>query len=93
MSIKWPEPKDPNEILDFFIDWSKRIDRDDSIESTTFTITEGTVVVESFSATGKIATVWLSGGQDGEIIPVLNRIITAGGRSMEQTILLEIASK
>ncbi len=92
-SIKWPEPKDPNEKVDFTVDWSKRLDTGDTIETTTFTVTEGTVTVDSSSASGKIATVWLTGGSSGEVCPVLNRIITVGGREMEQTILLEILSK
>ncbi len=92
-SIRWPDPKDPNERIDFVVDWSKRIDRDDSIASTTFTVTEGTVSAQTSTASGKLATVWLVGGQDGEVCPVLNRIVTVGGREMEQTILLEVMSK
>lgn len=93
MSLKWPEGKDQNEKLDFVVDWTNRLDKDDTIASTTFVVVEGQVTIDSTSANGKTTTVWLTGGQDGETCPILNRIVTTGGREMEYTILLDVVTK
>ena len=91
--VKWPEPKDPNERIDFVVDWSKRMDKDDTIASTTFNVVEGQVTVDDSSYDGKTATVWLVGGQHGETCPILNRIVTTAGREMEYTIYVDVVTK
>ncbi len=37
--------------------------------------------------------VWLAGGEDGETYAIVNRITTAGGRTMEQGVLLKVKTK
>jgi hypothetical protein len=90
MALTWPN-KDPNELLDYQIDWLPRL-VDDTIATSAWTIPAGlTNASETF--TNQTTTVWLSGGTIGETYSILNRITTAGGRTMDQTVNLTIASK
>lgn len=87
----WPF-KDPDEVLDYQVDWVKRLDGD-TISTSTFFIESGTVVIDSDSNTTTETAVFLSGGTiDGENL-VTNRIVTAGGRTMDQTMKLKIKAK
>lgn len=100
--LTWPM-KDPNEILDYQLDWadpeSPRLDLSDpahkeTLVSSVFSIVEGDVVIESqsFAATG-LTTVWLSGGTDGTLCEILNRVETSGGRTYDQSVRLRIRSR
>ncbi|MBN8987425.1 MAG: hypothetical protein J0H42_04215 [Rhizobiales bacterium] len=86
----WPR-KDPDEVLDYAIDWSARLDGD-TIATSQFTLPPG-IVANSSSNTTTTTTVWLSGGTDGETYLIQNRITTAGGRTMDQTMKLKIKSR
>lgn len=91
--MKWPN-KDPNEVLDYDLDWTYRLDGDTIAgSSSTFTVVTGTVVIDSQHNTTAVAKVWLSGGTDGETCEILNRVVTDGGRTMDQTVELKIKSR
>lgn len=91
----WPD-KDPNEILDYSVDWNPRLLDDDSIASSTWTIstTDGSLVIDSaVPAAAGITTVWLSGGTEGYSYVLTNRVITTDGRTMDQSLRLRIRSR
>jgi hypothetical protein len=92
MSLVWP-PKDPDEVLDYTIDWSERLDSD-TISTSTFTFTtQAGLVKDSDSKTTTTTTVWLSAGTLGEQGEILNRVVTSGGRTMDQTVKLKLRAK
>ena len=90
--IAWP-PKDPNEILDYQLQWV--LDTGEVLLTSTFSIVDGTVTIDrsSFVTPENIATVWLLGGTIGEVCHVLNRVTTRGGRTYDETAKLRIRSK
>ncbi|QDP20668.1 hypothetical protein [Bradyrhizobium cosmicum] len=112
----WPA-KDPDEILDYDLDWTMRLysadelalvapdllglvptselvpQPADTIASSSFTLPSGTLVANSSSYTSTHTKVWLAGGAEGESYLVQNRITTAGGRTMDQTVKLKVKSK
>lgn len=103
MALSWPF-KDPDEILDFDIDWTSRLLSADELEdgvttptdaiaTSTFTLSAGSLTkgVDTYSSTR--TKVWLSGGEEGESYQILNRITTTGGRTMDQTVKLKIKGK
>jgi hypothetical protein len=49
--------------------------------------------MNSQSKTNTKTTVWLSGGSEGVTYDILNRIVTNGGRTMDQTVELRVKSK
>lgn len=90
MTLTWPH-KDPDEVLDYQIDWSTRLGGD-TISSSEWTVPDG-LTEDSATNDTTTATIWLSGGVLGKVYEVQNRIVTAGGRTMDQTVLLAIATK
>jgi hypothetical protein len=89
-ALYWPD-KDPNEVLDYTVDWAARLDGD-VIVTSVWTV-PAPLVPSLESATGSATTVWLSGGVAGVIYPVLNRITTVAGRTMDQTTMLRVRDK
>ena len=85
-------PKDPDETLDYIVDWSARLGADDTISTSAFTVPAG-LTKDSDDNTTTTATVWLSGGTLGETYEILNRVTTAGGRTYDQTLKLKIKAK
>lgn len=90
MALTWPF-KDPDEVLDYSIDWSGRLGAD-TISTSTWTVPDG-ITKDSDDKSTTTTTLWLSGGTEGETYSFLNRIVTAGGRTMDQTVKLKIKSK
>ena len=94
MALAWPF-KDPDEVLDYGVDWDDRVESDE-IEASAWSFAtdpDGALVVDSseFGALG--TTVWLSGGTLGETYALTNHITTAVGREMDQTVKLKIKAK
>jgi len=90
MALTWPF-KDPDEVLDYEIDWSDRLGTD-TIATSTYTVPAG-ITKNSSTNDDTTTTVWLSAGTEGETYSILNRITTAGGRTMDQTVKLKVKSK
>jgi hypothetical protein len=96
------EPKDPSEVLDYTIDWNKTV-KDDNIGgadpvSEWFLPSNSSVQIRSEGGPGsthtqKTTTIWLTGGNEGDNIPITNRIHTTGGRVHYRTFLLSIRKK
>lgn len=87
----WPS-KDPDEVLDYQVDWSERLG-DDTIVTSAFTLEQAAgLTIDSQSNATKTATVWLSGGTNGDTGWLLNRITTAGGRTFDEVIQVAIVS-
>lgn len=94
MSMKWKTPKDPDEVLDYVVDYSSRMIPGDTIAAILeVSVVEGSVQIDSHSFTDNRLTVWLSGGTEGESCPILFRVTTQGGRLLDQTVTLKIKSK
>ncbi len=90
MALSWPF-KDPDEVLDYEIDWSARL-LTDTIVTSTWVVPTG-IVEDSTENTTTTTTIWLSGGTLGDVYEVLNRVVTAGGRTMDQSVKLKVKSK
>lgn len=91
MAISWPSFKDPDEVLDYQIDWSARLEAD-TITTSTWTVPDG-ITKNSDGKSNTATTIWLSGGVEGQTVTLINRIVTAGGRTMDQSVKLKIKAK
>lgn len=95
--LTWPA-KDPDEVLDYDIDWADpenpRLETGETLLTSEFSIVDGDVVIDSqeFVPSG-VATVWLSSGSSGSVCQILNRVTTSGGRTYDQTVKLRIRMK
>lgn len=96
MAKSWVTPKDPDERLDYFINWEARLDGDtidDSDWSLDASADPDDLVIDEVTVDGDKTYVWFTGGTVGQTYEVLNRITTVGGRIMDQTMKLKIKAK
>lgn len=95
MALFWPY-KDPDEVLDYSINWADRLDVD-TISTSVWMLAANTpdanlaFGVNSYSNTATV--IWLSGGTLGKDYHVTNRITTAAGRTMDQSVKIKIRHK
>ena len=94
MALQW-DSKDPNEVLDYQIDWGERLQTGETISTSTWTITgsDSVLVEDNNSISGENTVIWLSAGTLGVRYLLTNRITTSGGRTMDQSVRLKIQSK
>src|ERR1044071_2636418 len=103
MAKTWEEPKDPQEVADYGINWMSRLGTTKDIQTSVWTRVSGTVVLgdDDFSnddtdANGdpaKTTTIRLSGGTVGETCELLNHLVLSNGEEFEQTCKLRIKAK
>jgi len=79
--------KDPNEVADYQINWATKLVTD-TINTTTWVIPSG-ITKDSDSNTTQTTTISVSAGTDGTDYVLLNRIVTVGGKTWEDWILIE----
>ena len=89
--LNWPV-KDPNEVLDYEIDWTDRLVAGETISSYSWITESGTITIDSHSQAAGVVTAWLSGGTHGSSIVLTNRIVTNQGRTYDQSVRLRIKS-
>lgn len=83
--------KDPAAVLDYTIDWTDWLEAD-TISSSSWTVPTGLTKASEGSTTKK-ATVWLSGGTQARFYTVTNRVVTAGGRTDERSIVIVVEQR
>lgn len=90
----WPD-KDPDEVLDYSVEWAERLPIEDDITTSDWFLdtTDGNLVIDSVQRMGTLCTVWLSGGTLGYTYFITNRVSTADGRTMDQTVRLFIRKR
>jgi len=88
------DAKDPQELLDYRVDWSGPLGGD-TIVTSSWAVSEGTVTIGTPPSTKDTtsATAWVGGGLAGEIAILTNTITTAGGRTYEQSIKIRVVQK
>ena len=77
--------KRPHDVLDYVVDFTRWLSDGDTIKAATSLIgTVGTTIaITSTSHTSTTATVWISGGADGQTAEVVVRVETMLGRTKE----------
>lgn len=99
--LTWPT-KDPNEVLDYQIDWDDedppgpRLVDGETISTSTFSIVSGDVVIAvspAPSVADGVTTVWLTGGTADTSAVILNRVVTSAGRTYDKSVKLRIRSQ
>jgi len=78
--------KDPSAVLDYQMDWSSWLDTD-TISTSTWTVPTG-ITKDSDNNDTTTATIWLSGGTAGTTYEIVNKIVTANGRTEERTLTI-----
>jgi hypothetical protein len=94
--LQWPE-KDPNEVLDYELDWANpeepRLETGETLLTSTWTVVDGDVVIDqdqtTFTPQG-LSTLWLSGGTPSTKCVLLNRVTTSKGRTYDKSVVLRV---
>lgn len=87
---QWPN-KDPDDILDYAIDWSDLIG-DDTIASHEWVVQDG-ITLDRFELSGNVAIAWLSGGVAVRSYRITSRITTAAGRRIDRSASLLVVPR
>lgn len=85
--------KDPDATLDYQVDWSAWLGTDTISVSSWIAASGITTGSPASSHTTTTATVWASGGTAGEVYTLTNRIVTAGGRTNDQSIVIQVSEQ
>lgn len=83
-------PKDPNDVVDYTVNWSRYLNRVDDVILISGWIVPDGIEMETETSNDTLATVWLSGGTAGVSYNLTNRITTAGGRQLDKTITIRV---
>ena len=87
----WPS-KDPDEELDYQFDWSERLEVGETISASTFILASGSVTLADPAVAGGLTTIWITGGEAGEVNTITNRVTTSAGRIYDESAKLRIRS-
>lgn len=87
--LVWPS-KDPDEVVDYSVNWNERLEATETIATSAFTVESGDVVIDDDSNAAGVCVVWLSGGTIDTPCVILNRITTSFGRTYDQSMKLRI---
>lgn len=99
MSLNTLEPKDPNDTVDYHVNWTRTLTRmGDTIQSSTWPVIDAGITIGSAppylpSNTSMVATAWFSGGTAGTTYRATNRIVTTGGRTLDRTIEIRVMDR
>ena len=82
-----------SEDKDYTLDWSKDLGSD-TIASSSWSASPTDLVITAPAATktNTTTTVWTSGGTPWQNYLLVNAIITAGGRELEQRVVISVAA-
>lgn len=81
---------DPDAKLDYSVDWSDWLAAGETIVSAAWTVPDGLTQGDPYaaSATGTVATVWISGGTAGTEYVITCHVVTSAGREDDRSITL-----
>jgi hypothetical protein len=92
--LNWPT-KDPTDVLDYQFDITPAIIGNDGDGIATLDVTiqpnnPGDLTMNSATADGTVAVLWLAGGQAGIVYTITIVITTLNGRTINRSILLPV---
>lgn len=85
--------KDPDATLDYAFDWTPWLDEAEEITDQVVTVPAGLTIAQAAVVNAGVVTVWLSGGDAGEVYAVACRVTTDQGRTDERTYYLEVRDR
>ena len=75
-----------SELLDWTINWAARGLGTDTIASSAWGQSSADFTISNISHTTTTTTFWLTGGNPSNSYSITNTIVTAGGRTMQETV-------
>ncbi|MFD8117079.1 phage fiber-tail adaptor protein [Streptomyces microflavus] len=84
--------KDPDATLDWIFDWSQWLAPTENITASVMVVSPG-INLESSGFSASTATAWVSGGTEGRVYQVSNKITTNQGRIDERSITIRVTNR
>jgi hypothetical protein len=94
--LRWEREKDPDEFVDYSINWANEIGSDTiSISTWAYAGTPDTtpLVLSNGTISSGVTTIWIDNGTGGTNYTITNTITTAGGRVMEQSVYIAVRTR
>lgn len=85
--------KDPNAVLDYYLDFTNWVPAGDTINVITTTATGITVDSSAVTGAGKFIQLWCSAGAAGTLANVIVRVTTVGGRTDDRTVYFKMKQR
>ena len=85
--------KDPDETLDYPIDWSHVLTTGETVASAAWDVPTGLTQPRAPTLVTPLTTVWLSGGTDGVSYIVGCLMTTSAGRVFDRSFTLKVRQK
>jgi hypothetical protein len=95
MAVFKDHKKDPDATLDWIFDWNPWLGEFETITNAQFIVDPGISIdpVKGTNFTQKTATVWLTGGTEGQVYKVTCRITTSEGRTDDRSFTLRCTNR
>lgn len=77
--------QDPDDKLDYQIDWTTFLTDGETVSSYTLTSSDAAFVISGDSEASGVVTYWVTGGTDGSNYKVTCHIVTSAGREKDAT--------
>lgn len=84
--------KDPDAVLDYVFNWADWLAAGETISTSSITVESG-ITKNSESNTTTTATVWLSGGTEGNRYRITSRVTTSQGRTDDRSAIVRVANR
>lgn len=96
--LSWPRTKDPDEVLDYYFDWSDALEppvqgstvSPETITSCTAIVDAGSVAITSQNLQGAMLQLFIAGGTDKDVACIRSTLVTSRGRTLEVTSRLKV---
>ena len=82
--------KDPDATLDYTVDWSRWLAKEELITTSTWTTT---LTTSGATNTSTVTLVFLAGGTAGTSYTVRNRVVTNQGRTEDRTFTVTVQER
>lgn len=95
MAVFKDHKKDPDATLDWIFDWNLWLGDGETISNAEFIVDPGISIdsEKGSSFTNKTATVWLSGGTEGQVYRITCRVTTSEGRIDDRSFTLRCTNR
>lgn len=90
MTVLATYTKDPDEVLDYTIDYAPLLEDDETITTSTWEITPTGLTEDDTAESDQESTIWVSAGSHGVRYELVNTIVTDQGRTFLRAIAISV---
>lgn len=90
MAIASWSAKDPNDVLDYSIDWTALLIGGETVSTASWSVSPSGLTIGTTAISSPNTSAWLSGGTAGVQYAVTCQIDTSASRSYERTVLISV---